>query len=411
MSINLSNISNNSQIFYYVPIVKLNFEHSTKFQNKFILISIKSQFNQHYPLFRILDESTSSVYSSAHVNDSHQILLDTSKISKKIIISFPDNISVSNLSFKLSISSTNIKPSVNTSDKIALLLIGFDKGWNILSEMWKNIFINMNPDIFIVTYLNCFVDIENIFNKYVKSVCRNNIEKLNGTIDGILNSHKHPPVDGHVKNVLMQYKNLETCFDNVEMYELSSGFEYKYVMKVRADAKLSNFNFNFDDFVKNDVLYMESDYIFYGMRQFMNIVCHLFSAKFSYYDVVPWNKRYPNYRVLLDSILHNPSYIFEFQNWSHKLLKNKLPAIPINVCPSNPTQLNWNSNPRTQMINTCTYFCDNPTNLENIPFTSLTDFDRKPFMFQCEYFIIDWAIHNNISVYEPTFFSVVELVK
>ena len=311
----------------------------------------------------------------------------------------------------------------------AVILNGYDKFWN--DEAQKKLLCDMiqklQADLYVITYTNCFKDIEFILRDNVKFIKMRNIDEYRKKIRNYLSSVNHPQPDDHNLNVYLQYYNIEECFEEMCTQEKIKKEPYKYVFKIRSDVKLKNFKFDLDSFIEDDKIYMESDYVYYGTRKVMSIACNLFSAKFSFYDKTSWDNRPIQYDIMLQTLNSNPSYIFDTDKWNPSLFKNKLAAIPMPILPQKYGSLAWETLPREYFINACKYFlsCNESkqnTSIDNdikpiignstcdksqIKMTSLTLFDREPNLFQCEYFIVDWMIRNRIVVCEPIFFSMI----
>jgi hypothetical protein len=331
-----------------------------------------------------------------------QILNHIELQDKFISVIISDNINV-----KLNtINNSSITPTT------ALFIVGYDKFWDVQTqkETLCNIITNLHADVFIVSYEGCFMDAETLFHENLRYICRKNVEFYNTKMRNIISINNHPQPTDHNLNVFLQYYHVENCFDEMKTFEESINTQFKYIFKVRTDIKLQNFNWDICSFIQPKRIYMESDYMYYGMRDEMNIACHVLSAKFSYYDKTRWDERPINYETMLQTLENNPSYIFDTDRWNPSLFKNKLPAIPMPIIPEKYGVLMWEQSPRKYFIDTCKYFLDGEgRNLPKnniIPMTSLTLFDREPNLFQCEYFIIDWIIRHNIIVCEPIYFGI-----
>lgn len=418
----------------YIPVLRIkspNILSSTK--DKYITIQINNQLECDYSLFKVVDKMNGNTTFMSQVNKlndiyTHFVSIKLPRYAEKSSTGeleiHPFDIHILNhadlLGKKLDIniindkveSSSELQPCYNipSCEKIAMLIIGYDRFWDVPTQksMWCDIIRNLNADLFIVSYERCFDDLERLFPKNVKIIRRRNCDEYKKQMRSFLSTVGHPQPNDYHLNVFLQYKNLEDCFDDMVSFENSINIKYKYVFKMRPDLRLSNFNWNFDSFVKPSNVYMESDYMFYGMRDEMDIICHLFSAKFSFYDKTSWDKRPISYDILLKSLENNPAYIFDMNRWNPELFKNKFPAIPIPIIPYDKYGgLLWENNPREYFLNMCKYFLEGEgARLKNdTKMTSLTLYDREPNLFQCEYFIIDWAMRNNIVVCEPNFFK------
>jgi hypothetical protein len=292
----------------------------------------------------------------------------------------------------------------------AVILNGYDKFWD--DETQKKLLCDMiqklQADLYVITYTNCFKDIDVILCDNVKFIKMRNIDEYRKKIRKYLSSVNHPQPDDHNLNVYLQYYNIKECFEEMCTQEKTKKEQYKYVFKIRSDVKLKNFKYDLDSFIEDDKIYMESDYIYYGTRKVMSIACNLFNAKFSYYDKTSWDERPIHYDIMLQTLNSNPSYIFDMDKWNPSLIKNKLAAIPMPILPEKYGSLLWETLPREYFINACKYFSScSESDKSPIKMTSLTLFDREPNLFQCEYFIVDWMIRNRIVVCEPIFFSMI----
>jgi hypothetical protein len=320
------------------------------------------------------------------------------------------------MKIELEITDKILKPT-KTKMETSLFIVGYDKFWDKeeQKDMIHDIIKNLNANLFVVTYEGCFMDIEELFPKNLRYVCRKNVDFHNKKMRNIIDMNNHPQPSEHNLSVYMQYNHIENCFEEMEIFENSINSLCKYVFKIRSDIKIQNYRSDLDTFIEPKKIYMESDYMYYGLREEMKIVCHLLSAKFSYYDKTRWDDRPLNYDIMLKTLENNPKYIFDTNRWNQSLFKNKLPAIPVPILPENYGSLCWEISPREYFIKVCEYFLTgNGKNIpknSNIPMTSLTLFDREPHLFQCEYFIVDWAIRNNVVVCEPIYFTMQCIVR
>lgn len=295
----------------------------------------------------------------------------------------------------------------------ALFLIGFDKFWNVPEQhnMILEMINKLNADVFIITYTNCFPNIENEV-KTIKYIERCDILDTKRKTHKLIRKNHHPEITiDPLLGVFMQYYNLNICFQKMADYEITRGKQYKYVFKTRPDICIQNFNWDLDKFIEPNKIYMDSDFMFYGTRHVMEVCCDLIAAKFSFYDKVPWNKRKVYHSTLLQSVQNNTPEIFEQAHW---LWKNKIVIFPIQSIPAKFGPLDWDKNPRQYFINVCNYFLNDPvgkTDRTQYEMTSLSTFDREPNMFQCEYFIVDWVIRNNIIVCEPKYFTLLRVMR
>lgn len=434
----------------YVPIFVINIENESD-----VTVAMNCEYYDNVPLFRIRDVNRNICYYSTSANVLHTCVfkikstvpiqppiqqIHHSKLiyhpnftkNNKPVVHMHINTEIKDKKKLLEISIINNKmilekqicinityqydtSIVNTIDHnisrqtsdVAIMIIGYDRCWMTQLKQLRNIIDVLNADVFIVTYDENFVNAEKILGSHLKFIKRQKLSEHETQVKNIIKSYGHPVVtDKNVFRVFLQYNNLEQCFHNVESYEERHNIKYKYLFKIRQDTVIENITSDLS-FIHQGNIYMNSDYLFYGFRDDVKFVCELFTAKFKYYDMVPWNRRIPNYDILFKSILNNPQYIFDKNNL-FGLPKNKIATIPIHNLSNLFGTLDWNNDPYSYFINTCKYFYDKSHDINKITMTSLTEFDRIPFMFQCEYFIVDWAMHNNLVVHEPVFFNAIK---
>lgn len=129
--------------------------------------------------------------------------------------------------------------------KIAIILIGHMRSWNICKEYFMQYFNKYNPDVYALTYNTInFNSNDNVLTneEIVESLKDINVVKLrikdeNVVFEEAKNKYSKFQIDqnrdANAISWTCQLLNLETCFNDI----IESGIKYDYVIKTRYDVQ------------------------------------------------------------------------------------------------------------------------------------------------------------------------------
>lgn len=378
-------LKNGNTFSYVLTCDTDNYMSCAKIKYDFEPITVKSNtpFRIYNPQTRTIINSTNNkITINNHFNNIEIQIKGTGGSEIIIELEKPDNF-----------------PSLEEGNKNAILLIGFDRFTSETKNDLYTIIRNLKADVFVMTYEHNFFGIENDLCDNVKYIERQSLRNHTSYIRSLLEDNDYHNIKDNTINIFCQFNNVYNSFLKMTEYEHAIGEKYKYVFKFRSDIKIGNLCFTPDFFIKKGIIYMASDYIYYGTREVMKIVCNLFNAKFDYYDKVPFDRRSINYDILLKSIENNRDDSFEFER---SVLRNKLLTIPIAHMP-HCGDFSLKHNIKQYMVNVCNHMINYPEN--NNKMVPLNEYDVVSKLFQCEYMIVDWMIKNRVYVYEPSYFT------
>ena len=218
------------------------------------------------------------------------------------------------------------------------------------------IYLFQNPNKLVQKPKNCIILCGRQNKKSVDNI-KKIIDFLNADLflvyeNDECNYSSHKNLKGKIKvqnisnksNVVNQFLKIKEGWLLMEKYEQQNNFKYKSIFRLRGDINYK-LNENIDFKMMENYVYLNSDFLFYGLR---NNVKHCFFLHDLWYENKNNNQLYDiKINDMINTIKNNPNECFDTKKWKYL---NKVKAIPIPILKNNKLQPRGNYSKNDALI-------------------------------------------------------------
>lgn len=202
--------------------------------------------------------------------------------------------------------------------------------------------------------------------------------------------YKYLPLNIKKDKLYNQYYKLKIGFDLMEKYEKENNIKYDCVIRLRPDIEYI-YNENIDFNIENNNVYLNSDFIFYGKKEYVKKCFYLYEEWFKLKKNNFYNIKIENIIKMIES---NPDKCFDINNFKYY---NKILCFPYPFI-KNENILNLNKNNLLKHLNNL--LNNNIINYKNIDYNKYELFYYNKLdkirNFPCELSILLVLLNNDI---------------